>query len=249
MFKAQYKRVVLKISGEALMGDQEFGISSDMIRYVAEEIRSIVELGVQIGHRRRRREHLPGHRRQLLRHGPHLGRPHGHARHRDQQPGPAGRAGETGDSDPGPDRHRDAPGGGALHPAPGHPPPGKGPGGHFRCRHRQPYFTTDTAAVLRGQEIHAEILLKATKVDGLYDSDPVKNKDAKLLKQVTYMEVLGTAAQGDGHDGHLARHGQRSAAWSSSSSRPRATSARWFAETASEPGLTPKRRGRLRRTP
>ncbi|NTW68065.1 MAG: UMP kinase, partial [Nitrospirae bacterium] len=41
MYKAQYKRVVVKISGEALMGDQEFGISSDMIRYVAEEIRSI----------------------------------------------------------------------------------------------------------------------------------------------------------------------------------------------------------------
>jgi len=53
-----------------------------------------------------------------------------------------------------------------------------------------PYFTTDTAAVLRAQEIHAEILLKATKVDGLYDSDPVVNRDAILLKRVTYMEVL-----------------------------------------------------------
>ena len=53
-----------------------------------------------------------------------------------------------------------------------------------------PYFTTDTAAVLRAQEIHAEILLKATKVDGLYDSDPVLNRDAILLKRVTYMEVL-----------------------------------------------------------
>lgn len=53
-----------------------------------------------------------------------------------------------------------------------------------------PYFTTDTAAVLRAQEIHAEILLKATKVDGLYDSDPVKNKNAQLLKNISYMEVL-----------------------------------------------------------
>jgi len=53
-----------------------------------------------------------------------------------------------------------------------------------------PYFTTDTAAVLRAQEIHAEILLKATKVDGLYDSDPVINKDAKLIRETTYMEVL-----------------------------------------------------------
>ena len=53
-----------------------------------------------------------------------------------------------------------------------------------------PYFTTDTAAVLRAQEIHAEILLKATHIDGLYDSDPMKNKDAKLIKKATYMEVL-----------------------------------------------------------
>ncbi|MFZ1199852.1 MAG: UMP kinase, partial [Desulfobacterales bacterium] len=48
----------------------------------------------------------------------------------------------------------------------------------------------DTAAVLRAQEIHAEILLKATKVDGLYDSDPVVNPQAKFLEKTTYMEVI-----------------------------------------------------------
>ena len=53
-----------------------------------------------------------------------------------------------------------------------------------------PYFTTDTAAVLRAQEIHAQILLKATKVDGLYDSDPITNPDAKMFKRTSYMEVL-----------------------------------------------------------
>jgi uridylate kinase len=53
-----------------------------------------------------------------------------------------------------------------------------------------PYFTTDTAAVLRAQEIGAEILLKATKVDGLYDSDPVKDSGARFIKQISYMEVL-----------------------------------------------------------
>jgi uridylate kinase len=53
-----------------------------------------------------------------------------------------------------------------------------------------PYFTTDTAAVLRAQEIHAEILIKATKVDGLYDADPLKDKNAKLLKRISYMDVL-----------------------------------------------------------
>jgi len=44
--------------------------------------------------------------------------------------------------------------------------------------------------VLRAQEIHAEILLKATKVDGVYDSDPVKNKNAEFIKTISYMEVL-----------------------------------------------------------
>jgi len=53
-----------------------------------------------------------------------------------------------------------------------------------------PFFTTDTAAVLRAKEIRAEVLLKATKVDGLYNSDPVINKDAKFIKETTYMEVL-----------------------------------------------------------
>jgi uridylate kinase len=53
-----------------------------------------------------------------------------------------------------------------------------------------PYFTTDTAAVLRAQEIHAEILLKATKVDGMFDSDPAINKDANFIKEITYMQAL-----------------------------------------------------------
>lgn len=53
-----------------------------------------------------------------------------------------------------------------------------------------PYFTTDTAAVLRAQEIHADVLLKATKVNGLYDSDPEKNSDAQFIKEIKYMEVI-----------------------------------------------------------
>jgi uridylate kinase len=53
-----------------------------------------------------------------------------------------------------------------------------------------PYFTTDTAAVLRAQETHAEILLKATKVDGLYDSDPVVNKKARIIKNTSYIKVI-----------------------------------------------------------
>ncbi|MBL8636784.1 MAG: UMP kinase [Myxococcales bacterium] len=53
-----------------------------------------------------------------------------------------------------------------------------------------PYFTTDTAAALRAMEIHAEVLLKATKVDGIYDRDPVKHPDAVRFERVTYLEVL-----------------------------------------------------------
>jgi uridylate kinase len=53
-----------------------------------------------------------------------------------------------------------------------------------------PYFSTDTAASLRAMEIKAEVILKATKVDGIYDADPVVVKDAKMFDQISYMEVL-----------------------------------------------------------
>ena len=53
-----------------------------------------------------------------------------------------------------------------------------------------PYFTTDTAASLRAMEIHADVILKATKVDGVYDKDPKLFADAKLFKRLTYLEVL-----------------------------------------------------------
>jgi len=53
-----------------------------------------------------------------------------------------------------------------------------------------PFFTTDTAAALRASEIGAEVLFKATKVDGIYDSDPVKNPNARKFDELTYTEVL-----------------------------------------------------------
>ena len=53
-----------------------------------------------------------------------------------------------------------------------------------------PYFTTDTAASLRALEINAEIILKATKVNGVYDKDPHKYKNAKMFKNLKYMQVL-----------------------------------------------------------
>ncbi len=53
-----------------------------------------------------------------------------------------------------------------------------------------PYFTTDTAAVLRGIEINADIIMKGTKVDGVYDKDPIKFSDAKRYQELTYKEVI-----------------------------------------------------------
>ena len=53
-----------------------------------------------------------------------------------------------------------------------------------------PYFSTDTAASLRAMEIKADAILKATKVDGIYDADPVKVKDAKKFENISYMDVL-----------------------------------------------------------
>lgn len=53
-----------------------------------------------------------------------------------------------------------------------------------------PYFSTDTAASLRAMEIKADVILKATKVDGIYDADPMKVKDAKKFAEISYMEVL-----------------------------------------------------------
>ena len=53
-----------------------------------------------------------------------------------------------------------------------------------------PFFTTDTAAALRAMEISADVILKATKVDGIYDKDPMKHKDAVMFKELTYLDVL-----------------------------------------------------------
>jgi uridylate kinase len=53
-----------------------------------------------------------------------------------------------------------------------------------------PYFSTDTAAAHRGREIKADVILKATKVDGIYDADPVKVKDAVMFSEIKYLDVI-----------------------------------------------------------
>lgn len=60
----------------------------------------------------------------------------------------------------------------------------------FACGTGNPYFTTDTAAALRASEMGADVILKATKVDGIYDKDPTKHKDAKRFSEIPYGEAL-----------------------------------------------------------
>jgi uridylate kinase len=188
--KPLYKRVVVKLSGEALVGDQNFGISPDMIKYVAGEIRSIVELGVQaaiiVGGGNLFRGIAAssyGMDRTSADHMGMLATVINSLALQDalEKQGMQTRV-QTAISMPAVAepyilrraiRHLE-----------------KGRVVIFGAGTGNPYFTTDTAAVLRGQEIHAEILLKATKVDGLYDSDPVENENAKLLERIRYMEVL-----------------------------------------------------------
>ncbi|GFP33738.1 uridylate kinase, partial [Candidatus Hakubella thermalkaliphila] len=60
----------------------------------------------------------------------------------------------------------------------------------FAAGPANPYFTTDTAAALRAMEIGAEVIIKATKVDGVYSADPVKDPNAKKYDTISYMDVL-----------------------------------------------------------
>lgn len=65
----------------------------------------------------------------------------------------------------------------------------------FGCGTGNPFFSTDTGAALRGAEIDAEVILKATMVDGVYDSDPKKNPNARKYDRLTYMDVLNQNLQ------------------------------------------------------
>jgi uridylate kinase len=63
----------------------------------------------------------------------------------------------------------------------------------FAAGTSNPYFSTDTAATLRALEVHAAVIAKGTRVDGVYDKDPLRHPDAVLYKQVSYLEVLAKA--------------------------------------------------------
>ena len=190
MPKTRFQRVLLKLSGEALMGDQGFGISSEMIEYVAEEVKSTIDLGVQMaivvgggnifrgiaassyGMDRTSADHMGmlatvinslALQDAMEKKGIQTRIQTAISMHEVAEPYILRRA----------IRHLE-----------------KQRVVIFAAGTGNPYFTTDTAAVLRAEEVHADILLKATKVDGLYDSDPAINNDAKFIKKINYMKVL-----------------------------------------------------------
>lgn len=190
MARTAYKRVLLKLSGEALMGNSSHGIDYAMVKTIAEEIRDVVQLGVQIG---------------IVVGGGNIFRGvEGIARGMErttsdhmgllatvinslalqsifQSIGIDSRVQTAVEmreiAEPFVQRQ-------AIR----HLEEGRVV--IFGAGTGNPYFTTDTAASLRALEIQAQVILKATKVDGVYDKDPVANKGAKLYKNITYNEVL-----------------------------------------------------------
>lgn len=187
---SRYKRILLKLSGEALLGDAEYGIDPAMIGRVADEIKQVVALGVEVG---------------MVIGGGNIFRGAGLAE--------AGMDRVTGDhmgmlatvmnalamqdaleKKGVPARVMSAL---SIHQvcedyirrkAIRHLE--KGRVVMFAAGTGNPFFTTDSAASLRAIEIGADIVIKATKVDGVYDSDPVTNPDAKRYDRLSYDKVL-----------------------------------------------------------
>ena len=185
-----YKRILLKLSGEALLGEKTFGIDRDFADYIANEIREIHDLGLEIaavvgggnifrgvsdsaqGMDRVSADHMGmlatvinGIALQDA-----LERAHCFTRVLSAvemqevcEPFIRRRA----------IRHME-----------------KGRVTIFAAGTGNPYFSTDTAAALRAMEVKAEVILKATKVDGIYDADPMKHPEAKRFESLTYRDVL-----------------------------------------------------------
>jgi len=188
--KPRYQRVLLKLSGEALAGDKAFGISPEVIDRIAKEIVSVHELGVQIavvigggnifrgiagtaqGMDRATSDYMGMLATVLnsLALQDCLEKLNIFTRvlsaiemHELCEPYIRRRAVRH------LEKHRVV---------------------IFAAGTGNPYFTTDTAASLRAMEVNADVIMKATKVDGVFDSDPVTNPKAKLFKTLDYLDVL-----------------------------------------------------------
>jgi uridylate kinase len=185
-----YRRVLLKLSGEALMGGQQFGVDQDVLKQYSEEIRSVTDLGVQVGivigggNIFRGVSNSPTGIDKVT--GDHMGMlatlinslALQNALERDgavtrlmsairvdvvAEPFIRRRA----------IRHLE-----------------KNRIVIFGAGTGNPYFTTDTAAALRAVEIEADVIIKGTRVDGVYDSDPERNPGAFKFEEISYLDVL-----------------------------------------------------------
>lgn len=190
MLEMKYKRILLKLSGEALQGNTGGGISPEVMENIAKEIKKITEMGVEIGivigggniHRgvagatigmdRTTSDHMGmlatvinsiALQDCLERMGVFTRVLTAIEMRRIAEPYIRRRA----------IRHLE-----------------KKRVVIFAAGTGNPYFTTDTAAALRASEIDADVILKATKVDGIYDKDPMKHKDAVKFDKLSYMDVI-----------------------------------------------------------
>ena len=185
-----YRRILLKLSGEALMGSQPFGIDETVVSAIADEVRGVhslnVEIAIVVGGGNIIRGLAASHRGIDRVTGDHMGMLATvinalALQDALEKRGVPTRVQTAIDINTVAEpfirrraiRHLE-----------------KGRVVIFAAGTGNPYFTTDSAAALRANEIHAEILLKATKVDGLYTADPKKDPSATLLREVTYQEIL-----------------------------------------------------------
>lgn len=185
-----YRRVLLKISGEALMGSQSYGIDERVVAEIADELAEVHGLGVQlaivVGGGNIIRGLAASHRGLERVTGDYMGMLATvinalALQDALEKRGVATRTQTAIDIREVAEpfirrraiRHLE-----------------KGRAVIFAAGTGNPFFTTDSAAALRANEIHAEILLKATQVDGIYSADPKQNPYAQLLPNITYQEVL-----------------------------------------------------------
>ena len=193
MSKAAYKRVIIKLSGEALSGDKGFGIDADMVAYVVDQIKRITEAGVQVGIIVGGGNFWRGRQAQTMDRSAadHIGMlatvmnaialqdalEAASVPTRVQTALTITRVAEPY----------------ILRKALRHFE--KGRVVIFAWGTGNAYFSTDTGAALRAAEIHAEVLLLAKNIDGVYDSDPRKNPDAKKLDDISYIDVIKKGLQ------------------------------------------------------
>lgn len=190
MTKLKYKRVLLKLSGEALMGEREFGIDKPTVDFIAGEIKETAKSGVQLaiviggGNIFRGVEATAQGMERVS--ADNMGMlatvinalALQNALERSGVPTRVQSAIEMKELTE-PFIRRKA----VRHLE-------KGRVVIFAAGTGNPYFTTDTAAALRAMEINAEVIMKATKVDGVYTADPVTHPGAKRFDSLTYMDVL-----------------------------------------------------------